>query len=196
MKKQVLFIDYENIQNVDLSSMKDTETEIKIFVGQTQHKIPFDLVMSAQTLGRSVEWVKIDGDGRNALDFHIAYYLGSLSKQPGYDSFIILSKDTGYDPLIRHINKQGITCRRINSILEFSKEKGLLGFTDERMAKVMDNLTKIAKNKRPRTRKTLTQHLSSLFQKKFDEQEIATIIDSLFVQQTLSEDNNKLTYNI
>ena len=126
MKKQVLFIDYENIQNVDLSSMKDTETEIKIFVGQTRHKIPFDLVMSAQTLGRSVEWVKIDGDGRNALDFHIAYYLGSLSKQPGYDSFIILSKDTGYDPLIRHINKQGITCRRINSILEFSKEKGLL----------------------------------------------------------------------
>lgn len=176
MEKNVLFIDYENIQNIDLPLLQDSNIEIKIFVGQSQAKIPFEFVEAAQTFGKSIEWVRIDGNGKNALDFHIAFYLGSLSKERKGASFIILSKDTGYDPLIRHVNKQNIACRRINSILELSKKNELLAMNNELMAKIMDNLTKINKNRRPRTRKTLYTHISALFQKKLGEAEISKVL--------------------
>lgn len=195
MEKTFLFIDYENIQNIDLPAVRDPNIEIKVFVGKTQNKISFDVVQAAQGFGNSIEWIKIDGEGKNALDFHIAFYLGSLSKSIPDISFIILSKDTGFDPLVRHLNKLNIPCKRINSILELSKTDDLPALNTEQMTKVLDNLSRIDKNRRPRTRKTLFTHINALFQKKHDEQEILKIIDSLFVEKKLFEDKNKLTYN-
>lgn len=194
MTKTILFIDYENIQNIELSTLQDNPFEIKIFVGQNQNKIAIELVQATQPFGKAVEWLKIEGDGKNALDFHIAFYLGCLSQTETQTSFIILSKDTGYDPLIRHAKKLGIKCRRINSILELSKTNQLLGLNTEQMTKVIENLSKNVKN-RPRTRKTLHTHINAMFQNKLNEAEVNKIIDSLFFQKKLIEDNNKLTYN-
>lgn len=194
MTKTILFIDYENIQNIELSTLQDNPFEIKIFVGQNQNKIDIELVQATQPFGKAVEWLKIEGSGKNALDFHIAFYLGCLSQTETQISFIILSKDTGYDPLIRHAKKLGIKCRRINSILELSKTNQLLGLNTEQMTKVIENLSKNVKN-RPRTRKTLHTHVNAMFQNKLNEAEVNKIIDSLFFQKKLIEDNNKLTYN-
>jgi hypothetical protein len=194
MTKTILFIDYENIQNIELSTLQDNPFEIKIFVRQNQNKIAIELVQATQPFGKAVEWLKIEGDGKNALDFHIAFYLGCLSQTETQTSFIILSKDTGYDPLIRHAKKLGIKCRRINSILELSKTNQLLGLNTEQMTKVIENLSKNVKN-RPRTRKTLHTHINAMFQNKLNEAEVNKIIDSLFFQKKLIEDNNKLTYN-
>jgi len=196
MAKTVLFIDFENIQNIDLPTLKDSDVEIKIFVGESQQKIPFDLVRSAQEFGGSIEWVKIDGSGKNALDFHIAFYLGRLSAAVQRSaSFIILSKDTGFDPLVRYVKRHHIACRRINSILELSKRGELLALSNELVDKALENLSKIHKNRRPRTRKTLHQHIHGLFQKKESETTINTLIDALFVQKKLAEENNKLIYH-
>jgi len=194
MTKTILFIDYENIQNIELPVLQDNSLEIKIFVGQSQSKIPFELVLTAQAFGKAIEWLKIEGSGKNALDFHIAFYLGRLSQTERQTSFIILSKDTGYDLLILHARKLGIECRRINSILELSKMDELLKLNAEPMTKVIENLSKIEKNK-PRTRKTLHSHINSIFKNKLSEPEVNKIIDSLFFQGKLSEENNKLTYH-
>jgi len=196
MAKTVLFIDFENIQNIDLPALKDHDIEIKIFVGDSQQKIPFELVQSAQEFGGSIEWVKIEGSGKNALDFHIAFYLGRLSAAAQHAaSFIILSKDTGFDPLVRHVKRHHIACRRINSIMELAKRSELLPLNHELVSKVMENLSKIDKNRRPRTRKTLHQHIHGLFLKKENETTVNTVIDSLFVQKKLAEENNKLIYH-
>lgn len=195
MGKTYLFIDFENIQNIDLPTLRDTEVEIKIFVGESQQKIPFDLVQAAQTFGGAIEWVKIEGTGKNALDFHIAFYLGRLSAADRSAAFIILSKDTGFDPLVRHVKKHHIACRRIDSILELSKRNELLAPNNEIVAKVLENLSKIHKNRRPRTRRTLHQHIHGLFLRKESESTINTLIDSLFVQKKLAEENNKLIYH-
>ena len=197
LKKTILLVDYENIQNIDLSVIQEQNIDIKIFVGQTQNKIPIELVQTTQRLGQRVEWIKIEGTGNNALDFHIAFYLGRFSKDIGGDSFIILSKDKGFDPLIKYINKSKVNCRRIQSLLELSKEKDvLISQNTDSMAKVIENLSKIQKNKRPRTRKTLRQHIKSLLtQKKLSDQKIDTLVDTLFVQKKVSEASNHLTYN-
>jgi hypothetical protein len=162
LKKTILLVDYENIQNIDLSVIQEQDIDIKIFVGQAQNKIPIELVQATQRFGQRVEWIKIEEAGSNALDFHIAFYLGRFSKDIGGGSFLILSKDKGFDPLI----------------------------------KVIENLSKIQKNKRPRTRKTLRQHIKTLLtQKKLSDQEIDTLVNTLFVQKKIYEASNHLTYN-
>lgn len=72
----------------------------------------------------------------------------------------------------------------------------LISQNKDSIAKVIENLSKIQKNKRPRTRKTLRQHIKSLLtQKKLNDQEIDTLVDTLFLQKKISEANNHLTYN-
>lgn len=197
LKKTILLVDYENIQNIDLAVIQDKDIDIKIFVGQAQNKIPIELVQAMQRFGKRVEWIKIEGSGSNALDFHIAFYLGRFSKDIGEGSFLILSKDKGFDPLVKYINKSKTNCQRIQSLLELSKEKDeLISQNADSIAKVFENLSKIQKNKRPRTRKTLRQHIKSLLtQKKLSDQEIDTLVDTLFVEKKISEVSNHLTYN-
>jgi PIN domain len=197
LKKTVLLVDYENIQNLDLSMVQEQDIEIRIFIGQTQHKIPVELVQATQRLGKRVEWIKIEGTSSNALDFHIAFYLGQLSKDDERNSFLILSKDKGFDPLIKYIKKNKINCKRIQSLLDLSQRKDMqISQNPDSAARIVENLSKIQKNKRPRTRKTLRQHVKSLFlQKQLKDPEIDSLVNTLFTQKNVSEINNHLTYN-
>lgn len=49
----------------------------------------------------------------NALDFHIAFQLGRTFETAPETECIVLSQDKGYDPLLVHLNKKGLACRRI-----------------------------------------------------------------------------------
>src|SRR6185437_16114763 len=114
MSKRVLFVDLENVQKVDLS-MVPGDAHVMIFYGITQKKLPEGLVVQAQPLGGRLKWVKISGQGPNALDFHIAFYLGQeFTNSPG-SKCVILSGDTGFDPLMRHLQALGRACRRVVS---------------------------------------------------------------------------------
>lgn len=71
-----------------------------------------DLVQQALGMGSRFERVCINGNGRNALDFHIACHLGeAICKFPKAE-FVILSNDKGFDPLVRHLVARGLRCRR------------------------------------------------------------------------------------
>jgi hypothetical protein len=197
LKKTVLLVDYENVQNLDLSVIQEQDIEIRIFIGQTQHKIPVELVQATQRLGQRVEWIKIEGTGSNALDFHIAFYLGQFSKDNQGNSFLILSKDKGFDPLIKYIKKNKINCQRIQSLLDLSEKKDApTSQNSDSAVKIVENLSKIQKDKRPKTRKTLRQHVKSLLlQKKLNDPEIDRLVNTLFTQRNVSEINNHLIYN-
>ncbi|HEY9800431.1 MAG TPA: PIN domain-containing protein [Leptolyngbyaceae cyanobacterium] len=197
LKKAILLVDYENIQNIDLSVVQEQDVDIKIFIGQSQNKIPIELVQATQKLGQRVEWIKIEGAGSNALDFHVAFYLGRFSQNVTGASFLILSNDKGFDPLVKYINKHKVQCKRIQNLQELYKEKEVLVPQNaDFVAKVIENLSKIQKNKRPKTRKTLHQHIKSLLiQKKLNEQEIEKLVDTLLAQKKISQVNNDLTYN-
>jgi hypothetical protein len=192
--KKIILIDYENIQKIDLSDINPEEYSIKIFIGQSQNKIPFDLVQNAQHFGDKIQWIKIDGTGSNALDFHIAYSLGRMSMENADQECIILSKDKGFDPLISFINKGTLSCRRINSILELSNSRKAELTNNKELERVLSNLKKIVKQKRPRKRNTLTKHVGTLFPKEISEEQLSEIIDALFVQEYITEENGKLTY--
>lgn len=71
-----------------------------------------------QMFGPDAEYIQIDGNGSNALDFHIADYIGRLAAETPDAYFHVISKDTGFDPLIKHLKTQKILCQRSKSIAE------------------------------------------------------------------------------
>jgi hypothetical protein len=188
----VMLVDYENIQTVQLERLDPTDFKVVIFIGDSQNKLPFSLVEHTQKFGSSLQWVKIEGTGSNALDFHIAFYLGKISSNGSKDKFLILSKDKGFDPLIKYVSKSGITCRRINSINEIT-QKSNYSNADKDYLKLLENLRKISKSKRPRKRKTLTTHAKSVLGS-ISSSQLNDIIDELFIQHNVAEDNGNLKY--
>lgn len=77
-KTNYVLIDYENVQPKDLGLLRDGPFKVKIFLGKHQDKIPVSLATALQALGSDAEYIALDYSGKNALDFHIAYYLGSF----------------------------------------------------------------------------------------------------------------------
>ncbi len=88
-----------------------------VFIGANQTKVPFEVAQAMQAMGSNAEYVKIAGNGSNALDFHIAFYIGQLAAADPTAFFHIISKDSGFDPLIAHLKiEQKIFAARENSI--------------------------------------------------------------------------------
>ena len=191
MNQELLLVDFENVQQVDLSRLDDS-TNVIIFVGASQKAVPIELVTSAQKLGARVEWQKIEGTGSNALDFHIACHLGRVLEKSPQVHCLVLSKDKGFDPLLRSLNKIGLKCQRINSLLELDPKAAPAD--DPNYRRVVEVLGKSDKKSRPRRLKTLSQHISSIFQKNIAQTDIDRIIDMLFANKMISETNNTISY--
>jgi hypothetical protein len=192
MEQELLLVDYENVQNLDLARL-DEHFRMIIFVGANQKSVPIELVTNAQRLGSRCEWLKVDGNGSNALDFFIACHLGRVLERSPQTHCTILSKDKGFDPLLRHLNKIGLKCKRINSLLEMNP-KSVAQPEEPNYKRVVELLSKSAKKSRPRRLTTLTQHISSMFQKNIAQPEVERIIDILFANKMISETNGAITY--
>src|SRR5262245_10004901 len=107
LKTNYLLIDYENVQPKSLSVLNGHPFKVIVFLGANQAKVPVEFASALQPLGINAEYVQISGNGANALDFHIAFMVGELSKTDPSAHFHIISKDSGFDPLIAHLRKKG-----------------------------------------------------------------------------------------
>lgn len=107
-----IFIDYENVQPKHLTPLMDVPCKIFIFVGALQAKLPVKLVTQMQKLGDRARYIQISTTAKDALDFHIAYYIGEISARDKDGHFHIISNDKGYDPLIEHLQSKSITVQR------------------------------------------------------------------------------------
>ena len=163
-----------------------------IIVGENQTKVPIELVQKTQPFGDAVEWIRVNGKGRNSLDFFITFFLGKDVAADMKKVFIIYSKDTGYDPLINHLKKNGIKAKRIVSFQELLPKKELV--TDEAgLLRVQESLKKVTASKRPKKRSTLTGFITSHL-KGTPNQDIDSIIETLFIKKTVYEENGTIKY--
>jgi hypothetical protein len=193
--QRILLIDFENVQKLDLELINLDDTEIAIFVGKSQNRIPFTVVEKTQALGERVRWLKIAGDGKNNLDFHIAFELGRLCERFKKDiELIIRSMDSGYDALMKYINDFGIPIKRISNLAELADSKEDLP-TSKFTGLVVSNLKKIDNQKRPRTSGTLKKHIESLLRDKANTNEIDLIIEEMFIKGLLTQTGNRLKYD-
>jgi len=113
MRPNYVLIDYENVQPDSLGLLDREEFRIRLFIGANQASLKRNVAIAMQKLGPAkAEYVEISGNGPNALDFHIAYYIGCLSAMDKDAFFHIISKDTGFDPLIAHLKSRKVFCQR------------------------------------------------------------------------------------
>ena len=140
-----------------------------------------------------MEWIQISGSGKNALDFHIAYYLAINRAQPDTEHYII-SKDAGFDPLISHANGLGQKVRRVVSFADVFQKIGLGKELEGKYGKVKEILMKQQKTRRPKSRKTLTSFIETTFQKNIKAAEVNKLIENLFRDGLMEEKNKRISY--
>jgi hypothetical protein len=188
---KIIYVDFENVPNVEVQETRDTR--ILLFIGQSQKRLSTSIVKAIQPLGKNVEWIQINGSGKNALDFHIAYYLAMNQAQPNTEHFII-SKDAGFDPLIAHVNGLGQKVKRVVSFADVFQKIGLGKELEGKYKKVKENLMKQQKARRPKSRKSLSSFIEATFQKKISAGETNKLIENLFRDGLLEEKSKRISY--
>ncbi len=111
-----MLADFENVQPRNLGQLRSGAFEVMVFVGANQSKVSLKLAQALQAFGADASYLQISGSGSNALDFHIAYYISWLAAQHPGAAFTLVSRDTGFDPLIKHLARLKIVCRRVKAI--------------------------------------------------------------------------------
>ena len=186
MKQNYVLIDYENVQPEAISALDLEYFKVIVFVGATQSKVTYEVAIAIQKLGNKAEYIKIAGNGPNALDFHIAFYIGRISAKEPDTYFHIVSKDTGFDPLIAHLKTLKIPVLRTKDVSEIQIVKATTSKTiEEKIIVVLDYL-KSRGSAVPKTIKTLTSTIQSVFQKNILESEQETIIAALQEQGVIA----------
>lgn len=225
MTENVLLVDYENIGKIDLAAIPDG-VRVPFFFGASQRSVPTEFLKAALRLGERFVPIDIEGQGKNALDFHIAFYLGEYLARDPHTACVIFSKDKGFDPLVRHLTRRGFSVRRANTMAEAlgSREPaasaprspagarsatrqgggGRSGGRRESPRReggslkdeALYLLTGTQKARRPRRRKGLIGVLHSHFARKVPETELEGLVDELIAEGTLSEANGAITYHL
>ncbi len=195
-KLNFVLIDYQNVQPKNMSLLLGGPFKVKVFVGAEQTKVPFETVKVLQHMGADAEYIEMEGSGQNALDFHIAYYVGKLSAENPDAYFHIISKDTGFDPLMRYLAKHDIRCQRRSALLDIPL-LAIAAMTTpvERADGIIGHLKKL-KGGRPRTAKTLGTTINALFGKKLSDAEVAELLKQLKARGVIKEIEGKITYTL
>lgn len=118
MRTNYVLIDFENVHVRSLALLEGEHFRVKVFLGPKNTKLPVELVLAMQVLGERAEYVMLEAPGTNALDFHVAFHLGHLVAEDPAGFFHIISRDTGFDPLVRHLNTRKVFSARSASIEE------------------------------------------------------------------------------
>lgn len=196
MRTNYVLIDLENVKPASFELLNHDHFRVMVFVGSGQAKVPFDFADSLQRLGAKAEYVRIAGNGPNALDFHIAYYIGRLSKEDPTAYFHIISKDAGFDPLIVHLKTQKIFAQRAKSIddIPLVKSANSMALSDQIDVVVARlNALKAAK---PRRMKTLASTVTALFQQRLTECNVAQLLRELERRRIIAVADGKVGYEL
>ena len=189
MKTNYFLIDYENVQPKSLPVLNGQPVKVIVFLGANQGKVSVEVAKALQSLGSNAEYVQISGNGPNAVDFHIAFTIGEISKSDESARFHIISKDSGFDPLIEYLRTKGIVAQRSAEIpgVPIRRTK-----VPEKLEAIIRNLSK--NTGRPRKVTTLSNTINALFQKSLDEAEVMSLIKALEKHGHISIQGENVSY--
>jgi len=185
-----------------LALLRGRDFRIMVFLGATQAKLPTDLACELQALGANAEYVRCAGSRPNALDFHIAYPVGRLAAEQPKASFQIISRDTGFDSLIRHLKMRGTVCHRwanLSSIPGMKQAAPAPGPSRVKAAaadpvkRVIENLAK-RRVAMPRTVKRLYSSIRDLLGVETSDEAIAKVVQELEARGIAKVTEGRVSY--
>ena len=124
-----ILVDFENVQPTDMGLLNGEQHQLLIFRGPHQNKLDFDIAEAIQPLGERVKYIQNQKQGKNALDFHIAFHMGRLIEETeskrvgerGKTRFVVISKDSGFDALLSHVRTLGYGATKAANIRQALK---------------------------------------------------------------------------
>jgi hypothetical protein len=176
-----ILIDHENVHSLDPGKIAGLPVKVLVFLGKQTTKLAVADVRKLLEHPGQIELITISGQGKNVLDFHIAYYAGRISAADPHASIHIISRDKGFDPLIAHLKTRAVLAQRSERTPDLrnrGKAAVELLSAEERVERVTHHLVKIAKA-RPRRRETLSSSIAALFGKQLGEHEVVAVIAAL-----------------
>jgi hypothetical protein len=208
MPTDVVLVDFENVQPESLEALDTDHHRVIVFVGATQTKVPIEIVSATQRMGERAEYIQIAGSGPNALDFHIAFYIGQIAAKDPKTLFHVISKDKGFDPLIKHLKAHGITATRSASVgkakaptpkaapKQTPKPPTHNPVAKERASVFLKSLRQ-PKATKPRTDESLAHHIAAHFVKlQLSAPEVREIVSILREQGVIAISNGKVSYSL
>jgi hypothetical protein len=191
-----VFVDYENVQPANLNLLVGHPCKVLVFVGSNQTRIPIGLATALQSFGESARYISISGSGKDALDFHIAYYVGELLASEPDAYFHIISRDKGFDPLVKHLRSRHMRVSRYPDIAEIPIVRlSTTSSHDEKITAIVENL-KSRGQSRPRKVATLTNTMKSLFKEDMSEAELESLIDEMLRRGLITVSDGKVGYQL
>lgn len=105
-----VLIDYENVQPTlgEIQAAAPGADHVWVFHGPHQKQA----AQAYPAFGDRATAVPISQPGKNALDFHLSYYLGYIASRNERAEIVVIANDTGYDPMLRHAREMGVDVRR------------------------------------------------------------------------------------
>lgn len=163
--KRLLYVDFENVSSAGLNGvLKLTKNdEVKIFLGPKCSKMSLIEAESILHCDATVELIKNDQIGKNALDFIIMVHLGYDIAKNAADRFFIISNDKGYEPAIHEMqSKTGEIVERyadIEQVIARKEEKtGFFASIFRKNKAVVENTTEHeVLNKKSRSSRNASQ---------------------------------------
>lgn len=194
MRTNIVLIDSENVLPESIEKLRHDHFRVVVFVGANQKRVDFRMAEALQPLGENGKYVQISGNGPNALDFHIAFYIGRYCLEFPGSYFHIISKDKGFDPLIKHLKEKQIFCTRSASVSDIPLIKSAEKLPPkERAEDFFEKRMASAKN-RPATVKTLQSTIAAHFHKLLSVEEVASVIEALKAAGHIVVTGKKVTY--
>jgi hypothetical protein len=194
LRTNIVLIDSENVLPKSIEKLRHEHFRVVVFVGANQKRIDFEVAKAVQALGPNGEYVQMNGNGPNALDFHIAFYIGKYSLEFPDSYFHIISKDKGFDPLIKHLKDKKIFCTRSAAVSEIPLIKSADKLSPkDRAADFFEKRIASAKN-RPATVKSLQSAIAAHFHKLLSIDEVSSVTEALKSANHIAVIGQKVSY--
>jgi NTP pyrophosphatase (non-canonical NTP hydrolase) len=105
-----VLLDYENVQPTadELRALVPEATNLWVFHGPHQKQVG----QRFGSYGNAMTAVPISKIGKNALDFHLSFYMGYISSRNQAASIVVVANDRGYAPLLDHAKAMGFAVRQ------------------------------------------------------------------------------------
>jgi hypothetical protein len=198
IRNNYILIDYENVQPQDFDIPQTYPLHVIVFVGANQKKIPIELVTTMQGLGANAQYVTIKEVGKNALDFHLTFYLGKLYREDPDGYFHIISKDRGFDTLINHLKEKKALINRYSAIQKVPalRQAGCETFSmEEKISLVVDHLLKIGDAK-PRSVGALSNTINAICGRTLTQQQVESVVNAMAQEKLIDVDSKRVIYSL
>lgn len=195
MRTQIILVDFENVQPDLLPALQIDDVQVHVFVGPHQTRLATNIVIAMQELGSRAKYVRVSKQGPDALDMHLAFYLGELSQQFPDAFFHVVAKDRDYDSLLDHLKARGIYSAKAPNLAAIPLFKRALAVKPSDQVTAAADWLKERVGNRPSTVKTLKNSLRKVaFADRLDDSQIDEVFSGLVLQGFLEENKLKVIY--